>query len=227
MDKSDRLNGLGSRIEELIKVAGGVAPLSRAAGVSRASIDKWRKDGADPSTSNILALSDATKVTLEWLATGHGPKFRSENSGQASARANNPPYQEVPLYEAGPASERGSFLEFAEVKAQLPFSDDTLLRRLGRRSADGLICVHATGDAMEPLIRDGDLLLVDTTKTQLTPAIFAVSSKLGFWVRRLNPGVESVQAVCDNPAYEPMDIGHNAMHHFEILGRVIWVGHTL
>ncbi len=80
---------------------------------------------------------------------------------------------------------------------------------------------------MEPLIRDGDILLVDTHKNQLTSAVFAVTSEYGFWVKRLNPGIESVEVVSDNPAYKPMDIRHNAMTHFEILGRVVWVGHTL
>ncbi|MEY4413430.1 MAG: hypothetical protein RIQ53_723 [Pseudomonadota bacterium] len=52
------------------------AAFARRCGVGETTLRKYLA-GADPSTSRLVAMADAARVNLEWLATGRGPKVRS------------------------------------------------------------------------------------------------------------------------------------------------------
>lgn len=186
---------------------------SRLNSTARSMLTKWPI--VQPRVDNLVALANGANVDVGWLATGNDSPQPSEA------------FPSVPLYDAEASAGHGSFVDYAPIKDRIPFTDDFLLRRLGRTNADGLICVYARGDSMEPTIRNGDIIMVDMKQKALTSAIFAVTSEYGFWVKRLNPGVEGIEVVSDNPSYKPMNIRHDLMEPFEILGRVVWVGHTL
>src|SRR5208283_498540 len=51
------------------------AALARAAGVPAASLQKYF-EGSEPTRLALAALAQAGNVSLEWLATGQGPKER-------------------------------------------------------------------------------------------------------------------------------------------------------
>jgi len=44
------------------------------------------KPGYDPRLSTIVALADAAKVTVQWLATGEGPKRRDDAAVEEALR---------------------------------------------------------------------------------------------------------------------------------------------
>lgn len=66
------------KLSERIRLARRRAELSQAAlaariGVRRSAVSNWEAtDAAKPSTSNLIAIADATGVAMEWLATGRG-----------------------------------------------------------------------------------------------------------------------------------------------------------
>ena len=82
------------------------------------------------------------------------------------------------------------------------------------------IAMEAFGDAMEPTIRDGDVLVVDTSDQPLSEAVYVLLCGGAPIVRRIGmkPTGECV-VICDNPRYaietvDPADLC--------VLGRVVW-----
>jgi transcriptional regulator with XRE-family HTH domain len=52
-----------------------VAAFGRRCGLNESTLRKYFS-GTSPSTENLVAIADAANVSIEWLATGRGPKQR-------------------------------------------------------------------------------------------------------------------------------------------------------
>lgn len=85
-----------------------------------------------------------------------------------------------------------------------------------------LTCVRAVGDSMEPAIRDGNLIAVDSGRTDpLDGKLFAVRTGAGLVVKRLRrqPGGRWL-LTSDNPAHASRPVAEDD----RILGQVAWCG---
>lgn len=108
----------------------------------------------------------------------------------------------------------------------IPFSVDWI-SDLHRGPVSFLKIVRGRGDSMEPTIRDGDLVLIDTSRRRLDEqdVIWAVSyGELGM-IRRLRqmPG-GGVQMMPDNSVVRPTEAYDGEMN---VIGRVIWIGRRM
>src|ERR1700719_751834 len=65
------VKALQSRLDQVLQKFGSVADLARRIGVSDNAIYKWLSGRGQPSVANLVALAKASKVSIEWLATGH------------------------------------------------------------------------------------------------------------------------------------------------------------
>jgi DNA-binding phage protein len=70
---TDDADDFPSRMNVALEQAGGVAALSRKSGLSDGVIQKYRKGDSDPSRSRLVAISRASGLAVQWLATGEGP----------------------------------------------------------------------------------------------------------------------------------------------------------
>lgn len=114
----------------------------------------------------------------------------------------------------------------AEVKGHAPFRKDWL-RGLYDGPASALKVVQGRGDSMEPTIRDGDIVLIDTSSRVLDDQdlIWAVSyGELGM-IRRLRKLPSGAFLMSpDNPVVRPTEAHDGEMH---IMGRVIFIGRRM
>jgi phage repressor protein C with HTH and peptisase S24 domain len=93
------------------------------------------------------------------------------------------------------------------------------LREMGL-DAKALSAIHVTGDSMEPTLRDGDEILVDSRPSPLRDGIHVVRLDDMVLVKRLEtarPG--RIALLSDNPAYRPIDC---AASEVVVIGRVVW-----
>lgn len=51
---------------------------SRRCGVNEGTLRNIIKSGANPRSDHLVAVADAANVSIEWLATGRGPKWRKD-----------------------------------------------------------------------------------------------------------------------------------------------------
>ena len=83
-----------------------------------------------------------------------------------------------------------------------------------------LSAIAVTGDSMEPLLRDGDEILVDRTPRAWREGVHVVRTGDSLLVKRLDfsrPG--HVTLISVNPAYPPVDLGAEDV---VVIGRVVW-----
>jgi phage repressor protein C with HTH and peptisase S24 domain len=130
---------------------------------------------------------------------------------------------DVPRLGLGASAGTGT-LDASEVAVgQLRFSS-AWLRRQGLEAAM-LSAIEVEGDSMEPVLRDGDEILVDRTHRPLRAGIHVLRLDDVLLVKRIEPaGAERLRVISDNPAYAPLE---RARSEVEIVGRVVWKGGRL
>jgi len=87
----------GDRIRKARELAGfdDVASFAVASGIDRGALGRYEKTGKVPRRTTMIAISWFTPVRLEWLETGAGPVFKSDDGGGGGAdewarRGSNP-----------------------------------------------------------------------------------------------------------------------------------------
>lgn len=74
---------------------GSIAALSRKASISASTIKGYIEETNDPTRKKLIAIADAAKVSVEWLATGEGPmrpggKSEKQKDGSAEKCEHEP-----------------------------------------------------------------------------------------------------------------------------------------
>ncbi|GMB92938.1 XRE family transcriptional regulator [Helicobacter bizzozeronii] len=105
----------------------------------------------------------------------------------------------------------------------LPQSRSFLKKHFGITSTDHLGLLQAVGNSMEPLIKEGDLLLFQNDDTRYEGAVYVVNLDSEYYVKRLCKRPQ-VSLISDNPVYQPIIL--QSLDEIEILGRVVGVLHT-
>lgn len=92
-------------------------------------------------------------------------------------------------------------------------------------AAGQLALIRVMGDSMDPLLKDGDEILVDRTPRPFREGVHVVRLGDALHVKLLQaipPG--RLRLVSSNPAYEPVEV---AMADVDVVGRVVWKGGRL
>ncbi|WP_198314584.1 helix-turn-helix transcriptional regulator [Chitinibacter sp. GC72] len=87
-----------------------------------------------------------------------------------------------------------------------------------------VFCMRVKGESMEPSLKDGCIVLVDTAQRRVAEGVFVLRMNDELLVKRLQPlpgGV--VRVMSDNPAYASFEINLSQMaeHEIDIIGRAI------
>ena len=88
-----------------------------------------------------------------------------------------------------------------------------------------LSSIRVMGDSMDPLLRDGDEILVDRTPRPFREGVHVVRLGEALHVKLLQavpPG--GLRLISKNPAYEPVEV---PMADVDVVGRVVWKGGRL
>ena len=185
------------RLREAVRAAGGNKAVSAKSGVPSSTLHAYLT-GQDWKVSAAVALASACNVSLNWLAVGEGAPHQEdaqplsvetlEHGGVVSPRADIPPNLVlIPRYDVHASAGSGSVVDQEQLIGMMAFDELFLRRQVGVRS-EGLVTVEATGDSMEPTIRDGDLLLVDSNENDIRDGRIYVLNVHGFAVSEANSG---------------------------------------
>ncbi len=88
------LTSFNERMAHILLSVGGPR-LSEKTGISRAQLHRLKEAGRDTTRENLIKISQATGVELQWLCTGEGRMY-------IGAEEENPGYARVPEFD--PAS---------------------------------------------------------------------------------------------------------------------------
>jgi phage repressor protein C with HTH and peptisase S24 domain len=141
-------------------------------------------------------------------------------AGQRRAGAE---WVDVPRLGLGASAGTGATDGAELAVGQLRFSS-AWLRRNGLEPAM-LSAIEVEGDSMEPVLRDGDEILVDRSLRPLRAGIHVVRLDDVLLVKRVErAGSERLRVISDNPAYAAFE---RPVGDVEIVGRVVWKGGRL
>lgn len=88
-----------------------------------------------------------------------------------------------------------------------------------------LSSIRVMGDSMEPLLRDGDEILVDRTPRAFREGVHVVRLGEALHVKLLQAvPPDRLRLISKNPAYETVEVG---MADVDMVGRVVWKGGRL
>ena len=87
--------------------------------------------------------------------------------------------------------------------------------------AEGLVCIRATGNSMEPDIHDGDLVVLDRMSAEpVDGQTFVLRTDDGLIVKRLRRRGAAWEITSDNRRYGPRGVAAED----RVIGRVAWSG---
>jgi phage repressor protein C with HTH and peptisase S24 domain len=112
--------------------------------------------------------------------------------------------------------------------AEIPFDAFRFSRRwLREQNLEPalLSSIRVMGDSMDPLLRDGDEILVDRTPRPFREGVHVVRLGEALHVKLLQAvPPDRLRLISKNDAYEPVDV---AMADVDVVGRVVWKGGRL
>lgn len=208
-----------SRLAQVLAKFGSVAALARAIGVSNNAIYKWLQGDGQPNLSNLVGLSRAARVSIEWLATGRGV---AAHRGAAAPRALGAGYTFMPRFDARGGARGRPGLINDQIVDSLALSSEWVRTRLHTEPRN-LLLLEIAGDSMAPTLNETDLAIVDLGEPRFRrDAIYVLRHADELAVRRLQHRPDGKLIIkSDNPAYEPVIAARETI---AIIGSVIWSG---
>jgi len=196
----------------------------------------YEKGFRTPGADTISDLCQKTGASPEWILLGSGPVYaptsaQTEPSRPAAASPTSPEpvavdgLLMVPKVTARLSAGGGSFETGAEVRGLYAFRSDWLR---AKGTPDKMVLMEVSGDSMEPMLRNGDTVLIDKGQAEiLAGKVYGVGIEDTVVVKLVErlPGKLVLRSA--NPAYAPVeiDMSGDMADVVRIIGRVIWWCH--
>lgn len=163
-------------------------------------------------------LEESDRATLaRFFGVGEG------ELGAAEEKSSTDDWVDVPRLALGASAGPGAWTHDEQPIGAFRFGR-AWLRQQGldpRR----LSAISVDGDSMEPVLRDGDEILVDAMPKPLRDGVYVVRVDGALLVKRLETGRPGLVILkSDNPAYDPIELSPGDI---AVVGRVVWKGGRL
>jgi phage repressor protein C with HTH and peptisase S24 domain len=199
--------------------------IARHFDMSHEEVQQWESGATTPTGKALRELRILLKCNLQWLLTGEAPNAAVPDP---PAPAEAPPrYAPVQFIVMRAGASGGRYVE-SEVLGPPKYFEEQLIRELRAQPKD-LRAVEVEGESMEPLLRNGDQVLVDTRKTSvIEPGLFVVFDGDGLvckWVEKMHDAPEpTLQLKSENPQFDNYQV---AAARAQVIGRVVWLARRL
>lgn len=224
---------LQDRIAELMAATGwSVGEISRITGVSSSAVSQW-KDGPTKSIKigPATRLGTASGYSAVWIATGEGPRKEADRPGNVIAlhAEDDLPddFVQVAEYLVRFSGGNGhTAVSYELLEAAEPATYRLSWMQHMRLSPDKLKRFKVKGDSMEPLLFDGDSVLVNLAENDfaqlLDGKVYAIRYGNELRVKRLYRRLDGGLVLrSDNPAYKDEDLTPQLVaEHITLIGRV-------
>ncbi|MGE9658164.1 LexA family transcriptional regulator [Snodgrassella alvi] len=247
--------GFASRMQEVVTILKSVSELARKVEVAYPTASKWVKEGAEPSTTNLIKIADVAQVNLLWLATGKGPKFNYDSANNYKdfyTKLSDPLSMntETDLGESSP--------DYADRSNEICAGDYTFIPVCSLQNTNNTntpdnkaLCTIAFNrnwlenylnvdpqklstfivkdDSMAGVFNDGDHVLINHGKKEGGDGLYVLRIGKNILVKRtqLKPN-NQLLVTSANKEYEAfiVDLAH-VDENFEIIGKVEWFGRKI
>lgn len=188
-------------------------------GMTMQGIQKWEYGTVEIKLSSLNLISETFNVNPDWLLNGTGEMFLDNTSRQQE-------YSDIisiPYYpEVSAAAGSGALVYDENTVKHLQISSAIINISTG----DNVCLINATGNSMQPVIDDKDLLLVDLSQKLITDeGIYVIRLDTTLVVKRVQKILNGIILISDNPQYPPREISANNFNENDaaVIGKVIAV----
>jgi phage repressor protein C with HTH and peptisase S24 domain len=133
---------------------------------------------------------------------------------------------EVPVFNVAASMGLGASMpEHETVVDHLRLTRSWVSRNLpGANGSQTLSVLSAYGDSMQPTFNDGDILLVDTSISELRlDAVYVLAFHGELYIKRIQRRPDgSIAIISDNKVYDPIIVAATDKETVRVLGRVLW-----
>lgn len=214
------------RLARVVHYAGGVDNVAERSGMSASAVRNYLR-GRIPQIDTAIRIAQSCGIDPAWLVVGHkeknltspgtlhppafpclSEKTLAENnaSGNALPEGNPGDHQVlIPFYDVEASAGNGLTSPEYPQKTMVKMSRDFLERILDISPIHAYI-ISARGDSMEPTIRSGARLVLDTRPTNRLEGIFALVMNGDLYVKRLHMIPGRVIISSDNSLYRDIEI---------------------
>jgi phage repressor protein C with HTH and peptisase S24 domain len=189
------------------------ADLAKELGINRSGITHARNKNQIPDKW-IVKLYRIFGFNPEWIESGIGRMYLNSESDR------NVEFKQIQKVKARLSAGTGSFETGERAIEFLSFQTQWLSRK---GSANSMVAMVVFGQSMEPVIKEGDTVLIDQSqKDILAGAIYAVGVEDTILVKRLEKHPDKLVLCSDNRDYAPIYLKRDETEKVRIIGKVIW-----
>ncbi|HFW3714901.1 TPA: XRE family transcriptional regulator [Salmonella enterica subsp. enterica serovar 6,7:y:-] len=206
--------------------------LAKRIGITKATISQWESGTTTPNGKNLINLAEALNVSAGWLLTGKltEPSEISSNArieGGFSVWDSATPLEddevEIPFFkEVELSAGNGTYVDLDRSGCKLRFAKSTL-RKAGVDIACAA-CVSVHGNSMEPVLPDGAVVGIDTSKTSIKDGqMYAIDQDGLLRVKLLYrlPGGIRIRSF-NREEYTDEEYFNHEANKIKIIGQVFW-----
>ena len=203
------------RMDFIIKKLGGPRAASALIDTTEETLANWKFDRVNPNFNKMKELAKAADVSFDWLAYGRG-----------FSPLDTRDFIFIPYADFEPAGKKP--LPIPDDRGHEDFSirKEWVRHVLGIEQPENLVMTIAATDSMDPTIRIGDILLIDTTTTTFTSdAVTLFRMREATILRRIQTlATGTIILKADNPAYEEERLNAEEIQAVCVMGLVKWIG---
>ncbi|BDW83104.1 hypothetical protein MACH24_25420 [Erythrobacter sp. Dej080120_24] len=215
-------DGARARLLELSQQRGvSLARLSDMLGRNASYLQQFIRKGSPRKLEEGDRRTLATFFGVAEEELGGGGESPQENSyAQTRMRRDPGDWVDVPRLDIGASAGPGALPVSEQAFDAFRFSR----RWLAEQGLEGaqLVAITVEGDSMEPLLRNGDEILIDRAPRAFRDGVHVVRLGDTLMVKRVaQAGAGRFALLSQNLSYPPVEVSAEEM---EVIGRVVWKG---
>ncbi len=209
-------------------------------GIAKRTLINYEQGKNSPTIETLIDIANKCNISSNWLLTGkHNPFPMTLN---ATINPENPKKSEVKWGLTHAANEDTVYIDdYKDVALSAgggSYPDEHALA-IGKRAFNlswlkkkglnpkDLSLVRVMGDSMEPLLKDKDMAMIDTSRTHPNDKMpFACIWEDELYIKLIQPKQPKIiKLVSVNKSYDPMEVDLS-WQNFKIIGAVVWHAHS-
>lgn len=208
----NKIDALMKRIFDVTGISS-QSELAEELKINRSGITHARNNNKIPDKW-IVKLYKRFSLNPQWVESGVGNVFIGKES------RSDVDFKYIPKVAARLSAGTGSFDCDENVTDYLSFQTSWLSKK---GASNSMVAMEVFGQSMEPVIREGDTVLIDQSQKQiLAGAIYAVGVDDTILVKRLEKHPNKLVLCSDNKDYAPIYLEREDADKIRVIGKVIW-----
>ncbi len=181
-----------------------------ALGINHLTFATMKNRGKIPY-EEILNFCAKRKISINWLFYDQATRSLEEETEK---------YANVRYFGDIYASAGGGAFNYEEAPDTITLDPHMVERLGGEREIKNIDSINVLGDSMEPTFKDGDIIFINRTLTDIRKGgVFVVSTPAGLFVKRLHlKGSGTLDLISDNQTYAIESI---PVEQVEVIGKVV------